>query len=317
MRETNQYDILLKSNNLAGEEMKIQSAVVSHEGKIRNNNEDNFYLCGVYKTRTDNNRADYVTSSTSDRQLFSVCDGMGGEEFGELASLIAVKTLSFYQNSIDDHILDYIERTNNAICEEIKKHSKRIGTTFAALSVKEGIANIYNIGDSRVYLFRSNSLQQISKDHTMIQQLLSMNMISAEQAKRNPNRHKLTQHFGIFPEEMIIEPFCAKPIVIKNNDIFLLCSDGLTDMLTDEEIQRCLSVERDPPAMADSLLEAALQKGGKDNITVLIVKIIEEKPSLKLMELLSRNIRKNTWLFFAITAFLIAIIVVLSLPKVF
>ena len=255
----------------------ITSVAASHVGKVRDNNEDNYFINGKIP---DPNTTDMVfTADESKGGLYAVCDGMGGEECGEVASEIAVNTLhKFYRRMLEqgiafDKLIDsYIDEANTQICDEIEKSDgKRMGTTFAVLYIKNEIAHVYNIGDSRVYLLRNNLLSQLSCDHTQIKRLIDMGILTAEKAKTHPERHMLTQHLGIFPDEMVLEPFVANPLTVEDNDMFLLCSDGLTDMLEDKAIEEIMRDSSDPQKATKKLIDAALQNGGKDNVTVIVV----------------------------------------------
>ncbi|MCL2287264.1 MAG: protein phosphatase 2C domain-containing protein [Firmicutes bacterium] len=259
---------------------KISSVAASNTGYVRENNEDNFFLNGKILSTSITGTA--IESDNADIGLFAVCDGMGGEESGEIASAIAVDTLhEYYQKVLDNSsfneaVNSYTNEANARICIEIyKNNGKRMGTTFAMLYIENNTAYVYNIGDSRVYLFRNNQLKQMSRDHTQIRQLLEMGILTAEKAKIHPERHKITQHLGIFPEEMVIEPYAAEPMSILEGDIFLLCSDGLSDMLDDTEIEQIITQHPNPYDTISKLIEAALANGGRDNITVIISKIIE------------------------------------------
>ena len=140
--------------------MKIESMAITNVGRVRRNNEDNFFVCGKYKENPETNDLEYHYCAAADEQLFGVCDGMGGIQLGELASLIAVETMSKYALGFDGKVDACVQDANSRICGEITKRGvSRIGTTFAALSVKDGAARAYNIGDSRIYLHRSGVLR--------------------------------------------------------------------------------------------------------------------------------------------------------------
>ena len=149
-----------------------------------------------------------------------------------------------------------------------------MGTTLALLYINDGKAIAYNIGDSRAYLFRKNKLIQLSEDHTQAQRLVDMGLLKKSAAANHKDKHKLTQHLGIFPDELIIEPYKSQEINIKQNDIFLLCSDGLTDMLSDDDITVILSNKQEGiGTLAKRLISKALEKGGKDNVTIVLSKV--------------------------------------------
>jgi serine/threonine protein phosphatase PrpC len=200
---------------------------------------------------------------------------MGGEEYGELASLTAVSVLGDFSRDFDARADEYIRRANEIICDAIEKNGgMRIGTTMAVLSVSGRTARAYNIGDSRIYFMRDGVLRQISLDHTQVQRLINQGIITPEKAKTHPERHKLTQHLGIFPEEMIIEAYKAEPIEVQPGDIFLLCSDGLTDMVEDADIAAILAACGSPEEKSSALIAAALNNGGRDNVTALVVNAV-------------------------------------------
>ena len=250
-------------------------------GKQRENNEDNLYFNGEFLTvETREKPVDFETVCGDSRQFYAVFDGMGGEQLGELASLIAVETLHEYAELLKDaaeeknigaEIESYIHKANGLICEAQKSSgANRIGTTFALLAVEANCVNLYNIGDSRIYLMRKGKLEQLSFDHTAVANSVRMGILTPEQAKTHPHRNRLTQYVGIDAAEMVIEAY-KNTIQMKNKDIFLLCSDGLTDVVDEAEISRILT-ETDSPAEASrQLVDAALARNGKDNITVIVL----------------------------------------------
>ena len=258
--------------------INITSSAVTNVGKVRGNNEDNYFINGKYRENIDTPNEEYDESKKRDKYIFSVCDGMGGESYGELASLIAVKSLLKYKNkNISEHINEYVEFANRLICDEIEKNDgARIGSTVALLYIDDSGAYGYNIGDSRIYLMRDGCLKQLSKDHTQAQSMVDMGLIEPEEMNSHKGKHKLTQHFGIFPDELVIQPYETEKMSVKENDIFVLCSDGLTDMMTDSEIAETLAKELSPKEMANKLVDMAVEKGGKDNTTVIVAKVSED-----------------------------------------
>lgn len=270
--------------------MKIESIALTDSGRVRRNNEDNFFLCGKIKEDTETTSLECACNEQSDTYLFGVCDGMGGAQYGELASLIAVKSMLMCQKQFDSLYTECISTANTQICREIERRDvKRIGTTFAALSIRGGIARAYNIGDSRIYLNRGNELSQISVDHTLVQMLVNQGIITKEEAKTHRDRHIITQHLGIFPEEMLLEPYAAEPLTIADGDIFLLCSDGLTDMVDDNKICEILSADDTLENKAHTLLDTALTNGGRDNVTLVLVGASESKTDFDRIESKLRN----------------------------
>ena len=155
-----------------------------------------------------------------------------------------------------------------------------MGSTLAALYIDEGKILCCNIGDSRCYRLRGGRLEPLSTDHNKAGRMVEMGVLTPEQAARHPSRHELTQHLGIFEEEMIIQPAFHGPEALQQGDIFLLCSDGLTDMVSEADITTCLSGDSSPEEKAEKLISMALAGGGKDNVTVLVVQAEGDKRSL-------------------------------------
>ncbi len=260
---------------------QLSAAVCINKGKVRGNNEDNFLLQDRCLTPTDREQAALISKNISEEMLLcGVFDGMGGEEMGEEASYIAAcalrqaaEQLQMQGGDIRTAVCGAVAQANTEICQKIMQHGgKRIGATFTALSIYENVAQVYNVGDSRVYLYRDKKLMQISVDDTSAQRMINMGILSPGEAKNHKEKHKLTQHLGIFDEELIIEPHISEPVELQADDIFLLCSDGLTDMVDDETIGKILSMKASSEALAESLVAHALENGGKDNVTALVVR---------------------------------------------
>lgn len=261
---------------------KITSSVGTHIGNVRENNEDNFYYNGIFLTE-DNRDKPFILSEErkNNMQFYAVFDGMGGEAYGEIASYIAASTLLKYQtmlteinyHSIDKYVDMYISESNNLICEASEKNGNvRIGTTMAMACIVDDIMHIYNIGDSRIYKIRNRVIEQLTEDHTQAMRAVKMGTMTPEQAKTHPHRNKLTQHLGISPAEMIVTPHCEK-VGLKNNDIYLICSDGICDLMSDNEIKNILTQKKDVKALVIDITNHALAKGGKDNITAMVLKV--------------------------------------------
>ena len=262
--------------------MTYESYSATNVGKVRKNNEDNYYVNGVFKESTETLEYSTYDTGVKDNNLYAVCDGMGGEEYGERASMLAVSTLRHYQGMAFSNCVDgYIRSANKKICDLILSNGGvRSGTTFAALSIENDVARVFNVGDSRVYIIRQGKIRQISVDHTRLRQLIDMGIVTAENAAGRRDKHALTRHLGIFPEEMIISPAISGEIAVMEGDIFLLCSDGLTDMLTDGQILQTVLKCGDVKQCGNALINAALANGGRDNVTVQVVKCVKNKKKI-------------------------------------
>ncbi|NJP41601.1 SpoIIE family protein phosphatase [Oscillospiraceae bacterium HV4-5-C5C] len=265
--------------------MKFVGVAVSDVGRNRQNNEDNLYFnheCRI-PTEAQTKFSTQMTNASS-ACLFAVCDGMGGEALGEQASFIAASGLKVLEERLSQAgitafpklMQHYILRTNETICQYIRQNEGlRMGATFTALMLYQGVLQAINIGDTMAYLFRNRQLYPLTVRHNHAQRLVDMEVISAEEAERHPERHRLTQHLGLFPEERALQPSLSPQILLQAGDKILICSDGITDMLTLEQIQTSLLTDLDLNSQAKQILEHALQLGGKDNATLIMVEIQE------------------------------------------
>lgn len=263
--------------------MKCKTVVCSSVGVKRKVNQDNFYVNGFINEEQKNYIIKSYFSSKSE-QVLCICDGMGGEKYGEVASYIAVKKLISYKerysnllNRFDEHMNAYVQSANNAICTFIQENDgERSGSTMALLCIspekKEAVAS--NIGDSKVFLFRKNEFKKISEDHNQAQSLVNIGLITEDEARTHKDKSKLTQHLGIFQEEMVLEPFITDNIILEKDDLFMICSDGLTDMLDYEQIAEILKANISLKDKCKKLVEEANNKGGEDNITVVLAGLI-------------------------------------------
>lgn len=255
--------------------IKLSSAVVTDVGKVRGNNEDNYFINGRYKEDVDKLRDLFTDDNERQVYAFAVCDGMGGEAYGEIASRIAAKSLNkFDAKKYDENIYEYFEYANKLICDEIEKNDgARVGTTVALLYIKNNSAYCYNIGDSRIYRIRNDDIEQLTKDHTQAQSMVDMGLLRREDMNNHKGKHRLTQHLGIFPEELLIQAYETGKMNIEKDDVYVLCSDGLTDMLDDSDILAVTRTCKDAEEISRSLADKALENGGKDNVTVVTVVI--------------------------------------------
>ncbi len=264
--------------------VRLTASVSVNKGNIRRNNEDNFYLNGTYLTPKNRDQAAaYTDEGGHEIGLYGVFDGMGGEALGEEASLISAKSAKKAQEEMDagtdagKAVLAAIREANREICNRmIETGEKRIGTTFAALKMEEDTVQIYNVGDSRVYRLRNGRLTQLSVDDTTAQRMIHAGLLTEAQSKTHPDRHKLTQHLGIFPDEMKIEPHISQSYPLEKGDRFLVCSDGLTDMVPEAQIRELMTVGGDSGEIASRLVQEALRNGGEDNITALVICILSQ-----------------------------------------
>lgn len=252
-----------------------QCAAMTDVGRVRGNNEDNYFVNGVSRSDVSLPRESCFDDKKRKSYIFAVCDGMGGEENGETASKIAAEAIGEFFGKNFDNIADkYFDYANRLILKEMKKSgASRMGSTVALLYIDEESAYCYNIGDSRIYLYRDGVLAQLTKDHTQAQSMVDMGLLRREDMNSSKGKHVLTQHLGIFPDELVIQPEETGAIGIAEEDFFILCSDGITDMLDESDISEIVGECADARTCAEKILNLALERGGKDNATVIAVKI--------------------------------------------
>ena len=256
--------------------MQLRAACGCHQGKKRNNNEDNLYFDGSYMN-SDNHGLPSIEKtvlSLDDDGFFCVFDGMGGGDYGEVASYTASKTTKEFLETgtninpcdITPSLTKMCEIVNQAVYEAGEKlGSSRMGSTLVGLYFHEGQAWVCNLGDSRCYFLRDGRMKQISEDHTD-EEFMKENGITG----RKPY---LTQYLGIDPDEMTIIP-SIKSYVLNRGDRFLICSDGVTDMVDDRTICNNLARYQNPDECVEALIQAALDGGGKDNITAIVLDVV-------------------------------------------
>jgi PPM family protein phosphatase len=217
--------------------------------------------------------------------LFAVADGMGGHEAGEVASRICVETL---QKGLAGHAvngeraaqalnIDELRRLIAAADQRIRVAAdSRAGTTVSGVAVVEAEGKpawlVFNVGDSRTYRLSHGRLAQVTKDHSEVQELLDLGRISAQQALVHPRRNVVTRALGTGEDA---EPdFWLLPV--EAGDRILICSDGLTSEVSDDHLHTILSALAHPQDVVDSLIQAALRSGGRDNITLVVIDAVEE-----------------------------------------
>lgn len=224
--------------------------------------------------RSANQDSHYVDSQG---RFFIVADGMGGHAGGEQASLIAVEVIKDYLNSNWDspsESYDLLEKAvyqaNEGILEDQNSHPERkdMGTTVVIVLFRNGETWRAHVGDSRLYRLRDSHLEQMTQDHTWISQAINAGEISAEDAKEHPWRHVLSQCLG---RRDLNEGIDIAKMEVCSGDIFLLCSDGLTEEVSLDLISKSLDKSNSLDEAAKTLVEEAKKGGGSDNITVILI----------------------------------------------
>lgn len=207
--------------------------------------------------------------------LLAVSDGMGGAQAGEVASALVVETLTRAMKDAspdtprDALMNDAIQRAHRAVWETATRESKKMGATLTAIFVHAGQAFIAEVGDSRAYLIRSGRLCQLTHDQSMVQLLVDSGVIEADQAAESPIRNIILQAMGNQPNVKV----ALGQLQLRDRDCLVLCSDGLTVHLTDDEIRDVVLSSGRPEIATKQLIDLANERGGKDNITVVVAGI--------------------------------------------
>ena len=240
------------------------------------------YFATAAKSAVGLVRAGNEDSAMTSRFLIAVADGMGGHAAGEVASRLAIKTLAreaeaFTQIDCDiDSADDLYSSSLSVIDATISEHAIEnpelagMGTTLSSLFLRGGSVAALHIGDSRIYRLRGNTLEQLSTDHTVIQELLSQGAITEADVTTHPQRSVLTQ---VLMGDGRNEPSLAIHEA-KINDRYLLCSDGLTNVVSDKEIKSAIKGKA-RGAAADALVDAAYINGAPDNVSVIVADVLD------------------------------------------
>jgi serine/threonine protein phosphatase PrpC len=222
----------------------------THTGWVRTHNED-------------------CIGAIPEHGIYVVADGMGGRAGGDVASKIAVATVNQAAGT-DRSLCDAIMRADRTITEAASSGEGRtgMGTTIVALQVKGDTFHVTWVGDSRAYRI-NNGIERLSHDHSVVQELIDRGSIDEYEARHHPRRNVITRALGSIKGDA--DKVDEVTGTIRKNDIFLLCTDGLYGLVPDSVIEEVVSSHADPQVAADVLVQAALDAGGWDNISVLVV----------------------------------------------
>ena len=217
------------------------------------------------------------------KAAFLLADGMGGHSGGDIASGICrEKFPSLVEKSLEmkneNHLEYIVHEINKAIFDHASKHEelKGMGTTVTTIIIHDSELDIANVGDSRAYLYKSNKIFQLTKDHSLVQEKINIGMYNREQANKDPHKNVLTRTVG-FEEKVEVDTF---KYTIAKNDLFLLCSDGLHGKVSDEDIRFIIEKNLPNPeeitqdsldTLSQNLIDQANANGGQDNISVILV----------------------------------------------
>jgi PPM family protein phosphatase len=252
---------------------RIEVAGETNVGRKRNHNEDNFAIM-----------ADYG--------LFIVADGMGGHASGEVASKMAVDSMQeFFSQTQDDpertwpykmdrskgyeenRLITGIKLANLRIYETAQRESKKrgMGTTFVSICTANDGVYVAHVGDSRVYRFRDGKIEALTEDHSLLNDYIKMKRLTAEEIQNFPHKNVIVRALGM-KESVKVDCFLDKPEI---GDVYVLCTDGLSGPVTDEEIRDIMYSNRhDLNNVSKGLIERANKNGGPDNITVILARVL-------------------------------------------
>ncbi len=230
--------------------MRLVTASATHVGQVREINQDRALVTGT---------------------LGAVADGMGGHVGGEKAAALAIAELSGVRGAISEQrLVDVAQAANRRVFEASQAPELRgMGTTLvvASFDPNSGVVTIANIGDSRGYLYRGGEIEQITLDHSLVEELLRQGRLSEDEARNHPQRNMVTRALGIGPE-IEVDVF---RLTVEPGDRILLCSDGLSNEVDDDEVATVLDEVTDPREAAQQLVDRAVRHGGRDNVTVVIL----------------------------------------------
>lgn len=256
---------------LAPPTLQLLTAQATDVGMRREHNEDSYLTMQFERSHL---------SHTETLAILAIADGMGGHAAGEVASKLCLQVfatqlldaaqqwLNFEQSDWHQALRLAAMEANRQVFAQAKAMRNNMGTTLTAVVVTGNKAIFVNVGDSRGYLLSKGKLKQVTKDHSLVQQLVDIGQITPEQARYHPQRNIITRAIGI-EADVEVDTFEETLLV---GELLLLCSDGLNDMVEDAEIERVLLSEPDLQRAADTLINMANEAGGSDNITVVIAK---------------------------------------------
>lgn len=273
----------------------VHSFGLSDRGRVRPSNEDRFLIMEVPRTLDVHQRGlppAEVHDNAPSGHLFLVADGMGGHAAGEVASAVAVEAveefvlkssrLASFHSDEEQNILKELEKAflhaNARIFEETVNHHEllNMGTTLTMAFVVDWTLFVAHAGHSRCYLFTRGELRQLTQDHTFAAEMVRLGVISAKAAAHHPYRHVVSNVLGGPKPSLQVE---LQKFDVNANDVLLLCSDGLTEMVSNARIAAILRVEHDPQRACERLVAEANKQGGSKNVTVVVARI--EKPEME------------------------------------
>jgi protein phosphatase len=299
LASTVSFEVVRTPSRAFSSRITIDVAAQSHPGRVRPNNEDQFFVAKLTRT-LETMLASLPPGAVPDREdetnyVMVVADGMGGHAAGEVASRLAIGgivsrglDLPDWFFKLDERGMPVVERRARELLQQIGAEIiergrqdaalRGMGTTLTAARSYGRDLLIVHIGDSRAYLYRGRRLLRLTKDHTFVQLLVDRGQLTPEEAARSKSRHILTNVLGGSTERVEVD---VDLLHLENGDRVLLCSDGLTDLVNDETISRTLGETRTSVDACARLVQQALDNGGHDNVTAVVAaySIPEDPPA--------------------------------------
>lgn len=237
---------------------KVRTAVITHAGLVRRQNEDNFLMLPEYN-------------------LFAIADGMGGHQGGAYASSLALQVIKEEiisskgkeKEDLREELSQAVQRANEKVFTRghLEGDKAGMGTTLTAVLIQDWVAHLAHVGDSRAYLLRENAFCPLTKDHSLVGELLRHGSLTKREAESHPQKHLLTRALGV-EEEVKVD---TSSMSLCMGDLLFLCTDGLTNLVQDEEIHKAFAKEMKLEKTLEGLMDLALKRGGQDNITMIAI----------------------------------------------
>jgi len=265
----------------------VRSFGISDTGRVRKSNEDHFVIVELARTmhvHGTNIHQALAQYSHHRGHIFIVADGMGGHRAGEVASALTVVTIEgFLLNTLNrftnlevseeqgvmQEFKSAVLQADARVFEEAGRHPELfgMGTTLTMAFAVDWRLYLAHAGDSRAYLFSKNELHQMTQDHTLVAEMVRQGMLTPTEASRHPSRHVVTNILGGIEPGVRVE---LHRLDLEPDDMLLMCSDGLTEMVSEERIAAVIREEKEPQKICERLVAEANQNGGKDNVTVVV-----------------------------------------------
>lgn len=252
----------------------INAAMIYDKGKIRKGNEDAYYFDGRIAPLAEMNQSVIMQKSVlAVGTLWAICDGMGGQNNGEIASYTAVSGMEELQRHLigrefSNTIQNWVHQAGSAV----DRKSVGGGTTLAMIYCTDQNVQTAHIGDSRIYRFHEQKLSRITRDHSKVEMMVAAGIITREEAETHPQRHTITRYLGMDSEDPCDATVGTK-IPYVQGDRYLICSDGVTDMLRDSQIEKIMRNTCDVKECAEKIRDAVFSAGARDNTTLIILEL--------------------------------------------